>query len=283
VQSSGLGRQRLGTKGAQMVSPLTKQDLPLFGPVHPTSLKEQVASELKRLIDEGMLKRGEQLPSERELAEKLHVSRGTVREGIRFLHALGYLDVRHGLGTFVHAASGDAERLQAAWRDWTLRHANRIHDLLELRKGIESFAAELASVRQLSEPLARMGEAVSQMCEAAQEADVAALVEADVAFHDALCEGSANAALAELVKALGWQLLPERAALFAIPGRPEQSVREHRAILEAVRVGDVQLARLRVLTHLESVQSEIDREIMIYGPGSVQGATSNDAASDSEY
>lgn len=273
----------MSTKGAEMASPLTKQDWPQFGPVHPTPLKEQVASELKRLIDEGTLQRGQQLPSERELAEQLRVSRGTLREGIRFLHALGYLEVRHGLGTFVHAASGDTERLQAAWRDWTLRHANRIHDLLELRKGIESFAAELASLRQLPVPLERMDEAVSKMREAAQDADVATLVEADVAFHDALCEGSGNTALAEFVKALGRQLVPERAATFAIPGRPEQSVREHRAILEAVRVGDGQLARLQVLTHLESVQSEIDREIMIYGPGSTQGATSNETASESEY
>jgi GntR family transcriptional regulator, transcriptional repressor for pyruvate dehydrogenase complex len=272
----------LDSVDVEMALPLTKQERLQLEPVHPTPLKEQVASELKRLIDEGTLQRGQQLPSERELAEQLRVSRGTIREAIRFLHALGYLKVRHGLGTFVHASSGDVERLRAAWRDWTLRHATRIHDLLELRKGIESFAAELASQRQPSEPLERLAEALNQMREGALEGDVPALVEADVAFHDALCEGSGNAALTELVQALGRQLVPERAATFAIPGRPEQSVREHKAILDAVRAGDGQLARLQVLAHLDSVQSEIDREIMIHGPESPQGGTKNDTVGESD-
>lgn len=264
------------TSDVRNTSPLASEERLQLGPVYPTPLKEQVATELKRLIEDGTLQPGQQLPSERELADQLRVSRGTVREAIRFLHALGYLEVRHGLGTFVHASSGDIERLQLAWRDWTLRHASRVHDLLELREGVESFAAELASQRQLAEPLQRMGAALDEMREAARIADVAALVRADVAFHDALCEGSGNTALAGLVKALGRQLIPERAATFAIPGRPEQSLREHGAILDAVCVGDARLARLRVLTHLESVKSEIDREILVSGSRSAQGGTNDD-------
>lgn len=255
----------MNRSSVEMASSTAKPQRLDFGPVRSTPLKEQVATELKRLIDAGTLDAGQQLPSERELAEQLQVSRGTIREAIHFLHALGYLEVRHGLGTFVCTSYDDVERLRIAWREWTFRHASRVHDLLELRKGFESFAAELASQRQLREPLDRLAAALDQMNRAAQASDVAALVEADVAFHDALCDGSGNIALSELGKALGRQLIPERAATFAIQGRPALSLKEHRAILDAILAGEAEVAREQVRTHLESVRSEIDREIMGYG------------------
>ena len=116
-------------------------------PLRTPPLKEQVVHELVRLIDEGALKAGDRLPTERELSERLAVSRSTVREAVQFLQALGVVEIRHGSGSFVAARGSRSHELRREWRRWTRNHVGRIHDLLEVRQGIEPFAAELAARR----------------------------------------------------------------------------------------------------------------------------------------
>jgi GntR family transcriptional repressor for pyruvate dehydrogenase complex len=227
-------------------------------PLRALPLKEQVSRRLRRLIEDGTLQPGQQLPSERELSDQLQVSRGTVREAVQFLQALGLVDIRHGAGTFVASGVDDPQRLRDEWRTWTRRHAGRIHELLEVRRGLEAFAAELAATRHVEPGLERMGEAVDQMAYAVRDGDVTALVELDVMFHRALCETAGNAALVELADALGTQLLRERAAVWDLPGRARRSLTEHSRIDAAVRAGDSRRARAQLLAHLTSVERDID-------------------------
>jgi GntR family transcriptional repressor for pyruvate dehydrogenase complex len=222
-------------------------------------LKEQVLRQLRRLIDEGELGPGAQLPAERELAERLGVSRGTVREAVQFLQALGLVEIRHGSGTFVRRDPSDRRALREEWRQWTRRHSETVHNLLEVRMGLESFAAELASERPALDGLEEMAAALQQMEEAARGNDVAALVRSDVTFHRGLCRAAGNAALAELAEELGGRLVPERAATWDLPGRPERSLVEHREIRDAVLAGDRARARAAVLAHLSSVRDDVER------------------------
>lgn len=228
-------------------------------PLQPLPLKEQVTKRLRKLIEEGTLAPGQQLPSERELGEQLQVSRGTVREAIQFLQALGLVDIRHGSGTFVASGTDDRQQLRRDWRSWTRRNAGRVHELLEVRRGLEAFAAELAATRRHGSGLDAMVTALEQMRDAVSgDLDVAALVESDVMFHRGLCEAAGNAALVELAEALGSRLLRERAALWDIPGRARRSLEEHSRIEAAVRAGDPRRARTHVLAHLTSVEQDID-------------------------
>ncbi|HXF98514.1 MAG TPA: FCD domain-containing protein [Gaiellaceae bacterium] len=255
----------------------TKPD-PLTGdvvlaPVRPLPLKEQVSSRLRHLIENGTLAPGEQLPSERELSEQLRVSRGTVREAIQFLHALGLVEIRHGTGTFVASTVDDPQRLRQEWRSWTLRHAARVHDLLEVRRGLEAFAAELAAERQEAAGLAGMRTALSEMRRAQRDHDVAALVESDVLFHHSLAAATGNTPLVELADALGRELLRERAAVWDIPGRPERSLEEHSRIEASIRAGDRRAARRRLIEHLKSVERDIDTLVSDLGHGPRSRAT----------
>jgi DNA-binding FadR family transcriptional regulator len=223
------------------------------------SLKEQVEEALIRLIDDGELRPGDRLPSERELSEQLRVSRGTVREAVQFLRTLGLVDVRHGAGTFVSHASAHPEILSAGWRDWTARHATRVRELFEVRKGLEALGAELASIRQAPAGIAMMEAALQQIASAAEARDVTALVQADVRFHQGLGEASGNTALLELVSAIGDQLVRERAAVLDMGSdRSERSLEECRAILEAVRAGEPLRARSALIRHLDSVEASIE-------------------------
>jgi DNA-binding FadR family transcriptional regulator len=230
-------------------------------PVRPLALKERVIRQLTRLIEDGALHPGDRLPSERELSEELQVSRGTVREAVQFLQTLGLLEIRHGSGTFVRLA-GDASDVREEWRRWTIRHAGRVHDLLEIRKALEPFAAELAAQRAGAEELDAMRDALELMRPAVDSPDVAALVQADLAFHHALCAASGNPALSEFSDALGEQLVQERGAIWNLPGRPERSLSEHRAIYDAVRARDPEVARQAVLDHLNSVEGDLGASIL---------------------
>lgn len=231
-------------------------------PIRPLALKERVVRELRRLIEEGVLKPGDQLPSERELSEELQVSRGTIREAVQFLQALGLVESRHGTGTFVRSPAADPRGLREEWREWTVRHAERIHDLLEIRKGLESFAAELAAQRAGEEDLAAMEDAVEQMQPAVDSPDVTALIQADLAFHHALCAAAGNGALSEFADAIGGQLVRERGTTWNLPGRPQRSQREHRAICDAIRSGEAGRARRAVLEHLNSVEADLGASVL---------------------
>ena len=219
-------------------------------------LKERVVGELKRLIEDGALRPGDQLPSERDLSERLGVSRSTLREAVQLLGALGVLEVRHGHGTFVCADAGDEERLTDTWRSWTQRNSARVHELLEVRHGIEGLAAELAATRRDEKAISILRDTIEHMRDAE---DVPALVEADLLFHATLVEASQNRALAEICEMIGDQLVPERAASWGVEGRGQRSVAEHTAICDAIERGDAQAARAAVLTHLGSVEDEVDQ------------------------
>ena len=219
--------------------------------------------QLRSLLEDGALQPGDQLPSERELSEELQVSRGTVREAVQFLGALGLVEIRHGQGTFVRASLANPV-VHDEWRAWTLRNSRRIRDLLEVRRGLESFAAELAAQRIAEGSLAALKETLAGMETALNSGDVAALVQFDVNFHHTLCAAAGNPALVELADVLGQRLLRERAATWDVPGRPQRSLDEHAEIFNAVLARDAAGARAAVIAHLDSIERDLE---LIAQPG----------------
>jgi GntR family transcriptional regulator, transcriptional repressor for pyruvate dehydrogenase complex len=224
----------------------------VFEPVQTATTFEETVDRLGTAIRLGILAPGSRLPSERELAEQLGVSRSTVREAVQFLGALGLVEIRHGSGTFVRS-DGD---LPSEWLQWTRRHQVEVHELLEVRRGLEAVAAELAAER--SHDLEAMEAALADMEAAIHGPDVPGLVEADLSFHTALAAASGNTALRHLTESLGRELLRERGAIWNEPGRPDRSLREHRRIFESVRAGDALGARTALVDHLHSVEQDVD-------------------------
>ena len=222
------------------------------------SLKERVLGELRRVIEQGWLQPGHQLPSERELSEQLSVSRSTVREAIQLLEALGVVEVRHGSGTFVRARP-DADTVRLEWREWTRHHSSQVHQLLEVRRGLEAFAAELAARRRTPAQLDQLESSLEEMANVLEAGDIPMLVQIDVSFHTNLYRATGNAPLVELLDEIGRRLLRERAATWDMPGRPQRSLEQHRAIVEAIRAGNPLAARQALVAHLHSIEEELDR------------------------
>jgi DNA-binding FadR family transcriptional regulator len=226
--------------------------------VQTQSLKERVLSELRRAIEQGLLRPGDQLPSERELSEQLSVSRSTVREAIQLLEALGVVEVRHGSGTFVRARP-DAETVRLEWREWTRTQSSRVRDLLEVRVGLEAFAAELAALRRTPAQLHQLESSLEEMASTVDAADIPMLVQIGVSFHSNLYRATGNAPLVELLDEIGRRLLRERAATWDVPGRPQRSLQQHRAIVEAIRAGNPLAARQALVAHLHSIEEELEQ------------------------
>ncbi len=223
----------------------------------PARRWEHVVTGIRELIRREGLKQGDRLPGERQLAERFGVSRGTVREAMQFLAAIGLVATRHGDGSVIRTASSST--LRDTWRDWVAKHQGRVLELIEARMGSEMLAAELAARRAGPEHLERMAEALRAM-KAAR--DATAFVQCDLAFHSALLQAAGNRTLREIAEALGAELVPERAALADLAGRVTRSHAEHLAIYAAIRAGDAARAREAVRAHLASVQHDVLIEVL---------------------
>lgn len=156
-------------------------------PIKPKRISDQVFEQIRELIYRGELKPGEQLLPERELASSLEVSRTTVRNAINKLVTLGLLEHRQGQGTFVTIPNGNQGNPLAtilAVDDVT------IHDLLEVRLGLECNAARMAASRAMPQDILNLAKANKEMAETVETGALGN--EADAAFHMAISFATKN-------------------------------------------------------------------------------------------
>src|SRR3989449_1381053 len=125
-----------------------------LGPIKSTRIYEEIVRQVKQLIAEGRLKSGDQLPPERDLAEKFVVSRTSVREARRALESLGFVEIRPGEGTFIREVSVEALIEPLALVMASQRGA--IAELFEARRLLEPAIAALAAGRATPEELSEM-------------------------------------------------------------------------------------------------------------------------------
>ncbi len=195
---------------------------------------------------------GEKLPSETELIARYGVSRTVVREALSKLQAMGLVETRHGVGTFVRGMQ-DAPFVVTSEQLVTL---NEVLAVLELRMGIEVEAAGLAALRRSARDLKQMQSAIAEFEDAIVQGRDA--IEADYKFHRAIASATRNEHFLGLMNTLGSSLIPRSRAQNTDYRLPE--VRdyltgvngEHRLILEAIRSGDPEAARGAMRIHLSN-------------------------------
>jgi len=233
----------------------------LFTPVKRVQGSRLVVGQIKRRIDEGLLKPGQRLPSERELAAQFGVSRATLREAVQSLASLGLLEVRQGVGTIVspHATTADDP---AYWLPWLTTHREDVMALLEVREAVEAKSAALAA-RAVSgaQPgvaaiLAELERNLEEMASAVERDDTLALERLDLEFHSLLAQAGGNKYLLKLARSVN-HVFADRRAVMSIPGRGSRSLAEHRSILKAVTAGDAAAAAAAMTSHLESTRAAV--------------------------
>ena len=209
-------------------------------------LYEQLAARLLDFIEVTGLSVGDRLPSERDLAQALQVSRASVRQATVALEVRGTLEVRHGDGIYLRSLPNDSGRLMELM---TQRH--RLPEILEAREALETQLAALAAMRKTEADVAEMEQALAAMAADISEGGLGE--EGDRLFHEAVTRTARSPMLADFMAALAVPISETRRSSLGEPGRPPRSLRAHRVILEAIRRGDVPGARLAMRRHVNMV------------------------------
>jgi DNA-binding FadR family transcriptional regulator len=214
------------------------------------SLTSQLVESVTERIQSGRYKRGDQLPTERELIEEFGVSRTVVREAIANLKASGLVSTRQGKGAFVLDEGVRAFRIS----EQNLSLVEEVLEALELRIAIESEAAALAARRRTPEELARIVEACAAMDRAIEAGE--STVELDIAFHRAIAQATGNRHFLGLFNYLGEVLVPRaRVPTHQFDATTLQDYlrrisAEHHQIVDAIAAGDSDGARAALRIHL---------------------------------
>ncbi|MFC4497270.1 FadR/GntR family transcriptional regulator [Streptomyces ovatisporus] len=215
-------------------------------PMARPRLYEQVLDRLRAYALEQRLGAGDRLPPERELAQRLGVSRASVKQAVVVLEVQGLVETRHGGGTYMVGGTLDAEPVERL-----VERRRRLPDVLEAREALETKLAELAAERRTEEDLKAMRTALSDM-----EADIAAGghgVEGDRQFHAAVTAAGHSSLLAEFMRSISESVAESRTESLRQPGRPTRSLDQHVRILEAVRAGDPAAAAAAMRDHVRTV------------------------------
>src|ERR1700728_2814776 len=220
-----------------------------FAVVRKNKVYEEVAKQIERLIIK-KLKPGDKLPSERELAEMLQVSRSSIRDAIRSLELVGLVEPRQGTGTMVRELSGGAKI--SPFANALERKREQVGELLDFRKMLEPPLAARAATHASPEELIEMEDILRRQEERQRQGDAA--VAEDSEFHYSVALASDNSVVLKVIDVLMDLLRDTRARSLQVEGRPQKSLSGHRRILAAIKRHDGEAAKAAMRRHIEDVE-----------------------------
>jgi GntR family transcriptional repressor for pyruvate dehydrogenase complex len=230
-----------------------------FRPITAEKLSDAVVRQIEQLILRGVLRPGARLPSERELSERLGVSRPSLREALATLQNDGLLTARAGAGIYVadvlsHAFSPALVALFA-------RHDEAVFDTIAFRQDMEGLAAERAAKLGSETDLAVVAAVFEKMETAHAKRDSNAEADLDAQFHMAIIEASHNVVMLHMMRSM-YALLEggvfyNRQVMFQQKTSRTALLDQHRAINAALQARDPSAARAAVETHLSYVQTAL--------------------------
>jgi GntR family transcriptional repressor for pyruvate dehydrogenase complex len=228
---------------------------PAFRPVQRLTVVDDILLQLKNRLRHSRLGQDRRLPSERELARELGVSRPSLREALRTLAHMGVVDTRQGSGTQI-APSG-SKVLRAPLEFLLALEQPSIADLLETRELLEVYLAGRAAERRTEEDLGRLRQALLEMrlhLERPEE-----VTDPDVRFHQAIAAAAHNPLLENMMNCLGESLRDMINA--AWPGVSDLGVsqKSHEEIYRAIENRNPRAARRAMTRHMALTAGELKR------------------------
>jgi GntR family transcriptional regulator, transcriptional repressor for pyruvate dehydrogenase complex len=225
----------------------------MYKAIRTSRLYEQIVEQIEKSVRDGLLKAGDQLPAERELALQFGVSRTAVREAVKTLAEKGLVEAYSGRGTFVtgNRQSGMRQSLDRLVDSGNPKSSGY---LVEVREIIEPEFSALAATRIDEQHLTLMREAIAVMDRSMHDQD--AYIEADLDFHLSLAEAVANPIILALLDSIVAVLREQRSSIFGVEGGPERGQFHHKRILEAIEKRDPVMAREAMRNHLQQVRED---------------------------
>lgn len=236
-----------------------------FTPVRSKRLYEDIVDQIKQFISGGELKPGDKLLSERELADKLQVSRVSVREAIRSLEMLGFIEIRHGEGTFIRDTNADDVIRPLAM--FLAVERGSLLDMFEVRRIFETATAGLAAERATEDEIEQIGILLEKMKDRIQHGDSEKGEEYDAAYHYAVAEATHNQLLIKLLRTVHeeWSRAVSAGSQQLLLDRTNNApkiIDQHTRVLEAIRARDSATASQAMLEHVTFAEKELRKRLL---------------------
>ncbi|MCF6317249.1 MAG: FCD domain-containing protein [Marinosulfonomonas sp.] len=230
-----------------------------FKPVQSEKLSQSVTRQIEQLILRGILRPGERLPSERELSDKMGVSRPSLRAAVADLQTRGLLDSRAGAGLFVAETLGAT--FPPALTQLFATHDEAVFDYLDFRSDMEGLAAERAARLGSDTDLQVIDTIFRKMETASHNPDPAAEATLDAEFHLSIIEASHNVIMLHMMRSM-YDLLRQgvfynRQVMFKQRTTRHALLDQHRAINVALQARDASASRAAVMAHLGFVKAAL--------------------------
>jgi GntR family transcriptional regulator, transcriptional repressor for pyruvate dehydrogenase complex len=227
-----------------------------FEIIRRNKVYEDVARQIERLILK-KLRPGDKLPSERELAETLAVSRSSIRDAIRSLELMGMVEPRQGAGTIVREITPNsvANPLANALK----RKEELMGELLDFRRIIEPPLAARAATHASAEEIGEMEDILERQKIKLRKGE--STIPEDSEFHYAVAMASGNSVVLKVLDILMDLLRETRERSLQVEGRPQKSLAGHRRILAAIKRHDAENARAMMQQHIEDVEDIVLHEV----------------------
>ncbi len=221
-----------------------------FEAVPRTKLYQKVVKQVQDVIRDGLLRPGDKLPPERELAEMLHVSRGSLREAILALESMGLVEPRHGEGTVVRDLS--AAPLVNQLSVMLVQKKALVGELLEFRLMIEPTLAARAAANATEEEIASLEEILTRQKAKIDQGELA--IEEDSKFHYAIAQAARNSVVLRVLDVFMDYLRDSRQLSLQVEGRPQKSLNSHRRILNAIARKNPAEAEAAMRRHITTIE-----------------------------
>ena len=228
----------------------------IFSRIQHSRTADDVAGQVEMLILEGVVRVGDRLPGERELARQFEVSRPIVRDALKALEARGLVATRPGGGTYVADVIGEV--FAPPVMDLIAQNRKAASDYLEYRREVEGIAAEFAARRATADDRALLAGIMKRMEQAHARGDFEDEVAIDVEFHNAVGECAHNIVLLHTLRSC-YRMLADgvflsRTLIYRTPSAQEELLAQHRTIFEAIDAGDPDRARTAARGHIDYVE-----------------------------
>jgi GntR family transcriptional repressor for pyruvate dehydrogenase complex len=232
----------------QFSKPLGDPLVASLRPVERKKIYETIVEQMRDMVESHTWKPGERLPSERELTQMLEVGRTSVREALRILEAMGYIDIRPGDGSYVRDNVVFTTSLQKMLE--AVQGDELFVEVLEARELLEAQIAFLAAENASPEEVADL-EAIVDRQERSMQAGLDG-VDENIEFHLRVTEITGNRVLVEMQQFLFKLAHQGIQNLFQITGLPQESVRQHREIIAAVSEHQSAKAQKLMVDHVRA-------------------------------
>lgn len=225
----------------------------MFKTIKHVRVSDEIVNQIKNLISEGKLKPGDQLPPERDLIKEFSVSRPSLREALKSLVAMGFLEVRQAKRTFVKSMT--FEKIQDPLSLLIKTDTQKIFDLIEVRKALEAWSAFLAAERATEDDIKQLESIIKEMEAAFEKGRFWEKEDAD--FHLAIAQATHNTIQTHIMSTI-YDLLRESVArVFTDQAKVKRLLHQHYRIFSAIKNHSPEKARDRTLEHLNYVDSEV--------------------------